>query len=230
MDIGELDEGVSVAALAGKLANIGDDISDEFLQRRSIATFKKIVTGDRIKAEFKGENPFEFAPYAKLLFSANDIPRTKDKTGAVLRRMVIIPFNAVFSKDDPDYDPFIAYKLKDRTVMEYLARVGIEGLKRVLVNNGFSESGKVSSALREYETENNPILSFLEDVPESEIDNHLTNEVYSRYRLFCMENNAHPISKASFSKELNRRCGMVSKTSKVDGKVYRIYRKEVTVG
>lgn len=103
MDIGELDEGFSVAALAGKLANIRDDISDEFLQRRSIATFKKIVTGDRIKAEFKGENPFEFAPYAKLLFSANDIPRTKDKTGAVLRRMVIIPFNAVFSKDDPDY-------------------------------------------------------------------------------------------------------------------------------
>lgn len=230
LDIGELDERFSVAGITGKLANIGDDISDEFLQGRSIARFKKIVTGERIKAEFKGENPFEFAPYAKFLFSANDIPRTKDKTGAVLRRMVIIPFNAVFSKDDPDYDPFIAYKLKDRTVMEYLARVGIEGLKRVLVNNGFSESGKVSSALREYETENNPILSFLEDVPESEIDNHLTNEVYSRYRVFCMENNAHPISKASFSKELNRRCGMVSKTSKVDGKVYRIYRKEVTVG
>lgn len=230
LDIGELDERFSVAGITGKLANIGDDISDEFLQGRSIARFKKIVTGERIKAEFKGENPFEFAPYAKFLFSANDIPRTKDKTGAVLRRMVIIPFNAVFSKDDPDYDPFIAYKLKDRTVMEYLARVGIEGLKRVLVNNGFSESGKVSSALREYEAENNPILSFLEDVPESEIDNHLTNEVYSRYRVFCMENNAHPISKASFSKELNRRCGMVSKTSKVDGKVYRIYRKEVTVG
>ena len=230
LDIGELDERFSVAGLAGKLANIGDDISDEFLQGRSIATFKKIVTGDRIKAEFKGENPFEFAPYVKLLFSANDIPRTKDKTGAVLRRMVIIPFNAIFSKDDPDYDPFIAYKLRDRSVMEYLARIGIEGLKRVLKNNGFSESGKVSSALREYETENNPILSFLEDVPESEIENQLTSEVYSRYRVFCMENNAHPISKASFSKELNRRCGMMSKTSKVDGKVYRIYRKEVTVG
>lgn len=68
--------------------------------------------------------------------------------------------------------------------MEYLARVGIEGLKRVLVNNGFSESGKVSSALREYETENNPIISFLDEVPESEIENQITNEVYSRYRVF----------------------------------------------
>ena len=229
LDIGELDERFSVAGLAGKLANIGDDISDEFLQGRSIATFKKIVTGDRIKAEFKGENPFEFAPYVKLLFSANDIPRTKDKTGAVLRRMVIIPFNAVFSKNDPDYDPFIAYKLKDKSVMEYLGRVGIEGLKRVLENNGFSESGKVSSALNEYEIENNPILSFLEEVSESEIENQLTNEVYSRYRVFCMENNSHPISKASFSKELNRRCGMISRVTKINGKPIRIYKKEESV-
>ena len=121
-------------------------------------------------------------------------------------------------------------KAKNPYAIRLFGNFKIEGLKRVLQNNGFSESGKVSSALREYEAENNPILSFLEDIPESEIENQLTNEVYSRYRVFCMENNAHPISKASFSKELNRRCGMVSKTSKVDGKVYRIYRKEVTVG
>lgn len=225
LDIADLTERFSVAGIAGKLANIGDDISDEFLQGRSIAIFKKIVTGDRIKAEFKGENPFEFSPYAKLLFSANDIPRTKDKTGAVLRRMVIIPFNAVFSKSDPDYDPYIIYKLKSAEVMEYLVRIGIEGLKRVLENNSFSESGKVASAIQEYETENNPILSFLDEVPESEIENQLTNEVYSRYKVFCIENNSHPISKSSFSKELNRRFGFTTHPSKINGKVFRIYKK-----
>ena len=228
LDLSELDERFSIAGLAGKLANIGDDISDEFLQGRSIAIFKKIVTGDRIKAEYKGENPFQFSPYVKLLFSANDIPRTKDRTGAVLRRMVIIPFNATFSKDDPDYDPYIAYKLKGCDVMEYLAKVAIGGLRRVIEGNGFSESGKVQSAIKEYESDNNPILAFFEEVPEAEIENQLTNEVYSRYKVFCVENNAHPISKSSFSREINRRYGIVSKMTRIDGKPIRIYKKAVS--
>lgn len=57
----------------GKLANIGDDIGDDFLQGSQVATFKKVVSGNRIKAERKGQDPFEFNPYVKLLFSANDI-------------------------------------------------------------------------------------------------------------------------------------------------------------
>ena len=79
----------------GKLANIGDDIGDDFLQGSQVSVFKKIGTGNRIKAERKGQDPFEFNPFIKLLFSANDIPRMKDKTGAVLRRLVIIPFVVV---------------------------------------------------------------------------------------------------------------------------------------
>lgn len=226
LDLAELDERFSVAMLYGKLANIGDDISDSFLQGNSVANFKKVVTGDSLKAEFKGETPFFFRPYVKLLFSANEIPRIKDKTGAVLRRFVIIPFNATFSKKDKDYDPFIIYKLKDKSVMEYMVRIGVEGLNRVLANESFSESGKVIEALKEYETENNPILAFLEEVPVSEIENQLTNEVYSRYKLFCVENNLMAIGKASFSKELKRKYGMVSKATRIDGKSIRIYKKE----
>lgn len=226
LDLAELDERFSVAMLYGKLANIGDDISDSFLQGNSVANFKKVVTGDSLKAEFKGETPFFFRPYVKLLFSANEIPRIKDKTGAVLRRFVIIPFNAVFSKKDKDYDPFIIYKLKDKSVMEYMVRIGVEGLNRVLANENFSESGKVIEALKEYETENNPILAFLEEVSESEIENQLTNEVYSRYKVFCVENNLMAIGKASFSKELKRRYGLVTKATRINGNAFRIYKKE----
>lgn len=226
LDISELEERFSVAGISGKLANIGDDISDEFLQGRAVATFKKMVTGDRIKAELKGENPFMFKPYVKLLFSANTIPRTKDRTGAVLRRMVIIPFNATFSKSDPDYDPYIKYKLEARDVMEHLARVGIEGLKRVLENYGFTESSEVMDAISEYELDNNPVLAFFEETSEEDIENQLTNEVYSRYKVFCVENSATPLSKSSFSKEVRRRYSMVSRVRKIDGKCIRLYTKE----
>ena len=86
LDLKELGDRFNTAMLYGKLANIGDDIGDDFLQGSQVAMFKKVATGNRIKAEYKGQTPFEFNPYVKMLFSANDIPRMRDKTGAVLRR------------------------------------------------------------------------------------------------------------------------------------------------
>ena len=50
LDISELKDRFNTAMLCGKLANIGDDIGDEFMQGNAVSIFKKIVTGNRIKA------------------------------------------------------------------------------------------------------------------------------------------------------------------------------------
>lgn len=60
LDLKELGDRFSTSMMFGKLANIGDDIGDDFLQGSQVATFKKVVTGNRIKAERKGQDPFEF--------------------------------------------------------------------------------------------------------------------------------------------------------------------------
>lgn len=225
LDLKELGDRFSTSMMFGKLANIGDDIGDDFLQGNQVATFKKVVTGNRIKAERKGQDPFEFNPFIKLLFSANDIPRMKDKTGAVLRRLVIIPFNATFSKDAPDYDPFIKYKLIQQDSIEYMIRIGLEGLKRVVTNNGFSKSDKVQSQLDEYEEENNPIIAFIRDTGVDMIENQPTNEVYKRYQVFCADNSMQPMSNIVFSKQINKRLGFETAVSKVGGKSIRTFRK-----
>lgn len=225
LDLKELGDRFSTSMMFGKLANIGDDIGDDFLQGNQVATFKKVVTGNRIKAERKGQDPFEFNPFIKLLFSANDIPRMKDKTGAVLRRLVIIPFNATFSKDAPDYDPFIKYKLIQQDSIEYMIRIGLEGLKRVVTNNGFSKSDKVQSQLDEYEEENNPIIAFIRDTGVDMIENQPTNEVYKRYQVFCADNSMQPMSNIVFSKQINKHLGFETAVAKVGGKSIRTFRK-----
>lgn len=228
LDLAELDERFSVATLAGRLANIGDDISDDFMQGKSVAMFKKIVSGNEVKAEVKNDpNIYFIRPYVKLLFSANDIPRMKDKTGAVLRRLVIVPFNAKFSKDDPDYDPYIIYKLRQPEVMRYLCRIGIEGLKRVIENKAFTTSEKVEKEIKDYEIQNNPILLFLNDIDISEIVNQPTKDVHKRYRVFCLENGFSEMTLSTFSKELNRRLGLSVARRRINGKLIGIYTREV---
>lgn len=223
LDLKELGERFNVSMMFGKLANIGDDIGDDFLQGSQVSIFKKIVTGNRIKAERKGQDPFEFNPYIKLLFAANDIPRMKDKTGAVLRRLVIIPFNASFSKSDPDYDPYIKYKLIEQGSMEYLIQLGIAGLKRVIENEEFTKSDKVDKEVREYEEENNPIVAFIEDCGVEMIENELTADVYKRYQVFCADNAMTPMSNIIFSKQINKRLGFMVKQQKINGKNCKIF-------
>lgn len=225
LDLKELGDRFSTSMMFGKLANIGDDIGDDFLQGSQVATFKKVVTGNRIKAERKGQDPFEFNPYVKLLFSANDIPRMKDKTGAVLRRLVIIPFNATFSKDSPDYDPFIKYKLIQQESVEYLIRVGVEGLKRIIENNEFTKSEKVAEQIDEYENENNPIKAFIDECGVEMIEDEPTGDVYSRYQVFCADCGMQPMSNIVFSKQINKRLGFETVVTKVGGKSIRIFRK-----
>lgn len=223
LDLRELGDRFSTAMLFGKLANIGDDIGDEFMQGSAVSIFKKIVTGNRVKAEQKGKDPFEFNPYVKLLFSANDMPRMRDKTGAVLRRLVMIPFNATFTKEDEDYDPFIKYKLIEEDSIEYLIQLGIAGLKRVLRNNEFTVSKKVNDVLTEYEEENNPIIAFINEVGEDAIINKPTNDVYLRYSTFCSQSQLQALSKIAFSKVINKRLGTNTVSRRINGDIVRIF-------
>jgi putative DNA primase/helicase len=226
LDIKELGDRFSTSMMFGKLANIADDIGDDFLQGTQVSVFKKVVTGNRIKAERKGQDPFEFSPYVKILASANEIPRMKDKTGAVLRRLVIIPFNATFSKNDPDYRPFIKYDLMQPEALEYMIALGMEGLKRVISNRAFTVPTLVQEQLDEYEESNNPIIAFLKDVELSELENEPTSDVYRRYNLFCTENSLQAMSAIAFTKQLCRRCGFTLTRKRVDGEIKRVYEKE----
>lgn len=221
LDLAELGQRFKPAELFGKLANVGDDIGDDFISNPAI--FKKVVSGDPVNVERKGENPFDLKNYSKFLFSANSIPRIKDKSGAVISRLVIIPFNARFTKDDPDYDPYIKYKLRTESAMEYLIQLGIKGLKRVLHNYSFTESESVQRALAEYEEDNNPILLFFKEVEKSDVVNRSTRDIYSRYGLFCAENNFSPMSNIQFSKQVKQRYDLEIADRKVGGKKYRVF-------
>ena len=223
LDLRELGDRFSTAMLFGKLANVGDDIGDEFMQGSAVSIFKKIVTGNRVKAEQKGKDPFEFNPYVKLLFSANDMPRMRDKTGAVLRRLVMIPFNATFTKEDEDYDPYIKYKLIAEDSIEYLILLGIQGLKRVLHNNEFTVSQKVTNVLTEYEEENNPVIAFINEVGVDAIVNQPTNDVYLRYSVFCSQSQLQALSKIAFSKSINKKLGTNTVSRRINGTVIRIF-------
>lgn len=221
LDLSELNQKFQNAELFGKLANIGDDIDDNFIPNSAV--FKKLVTGQRVQVQRKGERPFEFNNYAKFLFSANEIPKIKDRGGAIQRRLIIIPFLAHFSRNDPDFRPYIRYELQEPENIEYLLLLGIRGLKRVLENQAFTDSEKVRGELEEFEESNNPVIGFFKENPELDVLFKTNSFIYNQYLEYCLANNHLPMSKIHFSKQVKRQFNVEIKSQRVDGKVQQIF-------
>lgn len=226
LDLCDIGDRFRTAELSGKLANIGDDISDEWLS--NTATFKKVVSGDVVTIERKGKDPAKLRSFSKFFFSANSLPRLgkgKD-SGAVMDRLVVIPFDATFSKDDPDYDPFIKYKLREEAVMEALIAKSIPALREVLGDQEFAQCDRVNKNMAEYEKINNPILEFYEELSEVDYLNEPIKVVYSKYTGFCYGNNLQPMSALEFQKQMKKHFGLVIKSVEKDKRKVRVYQHE----
>ena len=226
LDLCEIGQQFKTAELAGKLANIGDDINDEWVSNTAI--FKKVVTGDVVTVEKKGKDPFKLRSFAKFFFSANSLPRIgrgKD-SAAVLDRLVIIPFDAKFSKGDADYDPFIKYKLRCEEVMEALIAKSIPALREVLAEQEFANSEKIDKSLQEFETSNDPITEFFNELDESDYLNEPIKLVYQKYNTFCLVNNLQAMSSIEFQKRMKKQYDLVVTVAEVNGKRVRVYGQE----
>ena len=226
LDLCEIGDRFRTAELSGKLVNIGDDINDEWLS--NTATFKKVVSGDVVTAEKKGKDPFKLRSFAKFFFSANSLPRLgrgKDSS-AVLDRLVIIPFDAKFTKNDADYDPFIKYKLREEPVMEALIAKAVPALIDVLANQEFETCKKVSDTLAEFERSNNPILEFFAELDEVDYLNEPIKIVYQKYSTFCLSNNMQAMSAIEFGKQMKKQYNLVVKTIEQDGRKVRVYQHD----
>jgi putative DNA primase/helicase len=124
------------AELAGKLANISDDLPKGRVKDSSM--LKRLSGQSRIQAEEKGKDPFGFVNHAKLIFSSNYLPRVDNPTDADFRRFMIIELHNKFGGTDigaKPKDPTLLKKLITPGEMSGLLNKALEGIRRLRANN-----------------------------------------------------------------------------------------------
>ena len=126
----EIGDKFKTAELLGKLANVFSDLPSKSIDDTGIF---KVVTGeDYLMAEKKNKNPFKFRPFARLVFSCNELPKNYvDRTEGFYRRLIIVPFNRQIEKNKIDK----ALKYKFQREKEGILNWALEGLKRLYENN-----------------------------------------------------------------------------------------------
>ncbi|MDT9350221.1 phage/plasmid primase, P4 family [Clostridium perfringens] len=195
----EIGDKFKTAELLGKLANVFSDLPSKSIDDTGIF---KVVTGeDYLMAEKKNKNPFKFKPFARLVFSCNELPRNYvDRTEGFYRRLIIVPFNRQIEKNKIDK----ALKYKFQREKEGIFNWALEGLKRLYENNfEFSENELTDGVKKEYKRENNNVISFVEECCELDgLFSCSRIEIYEAYKEFCVEAGLKTLSQIKFNKEL----------------------------
>jgi len=187
------------ALLYNKLANIYADLSPKALI--DTGTFKMLTGGDTINAEKKFGGFFTFVNYAKLIFSANELPQTRDDTGAFFRRWIIINFPNTFSEDRADQD--LLSKLTTQEELSGLLNIALNGLQRLLKNGRFSDGKTTEETKEKYVRISDTVEAFKTDrikvSPESWVGK---DDLYNQYESYCKTNNTPIKPREAFFKDI----------------------------
>lgn len=172
-----------LAQLQGKLANVYADIPSQGMEKTNV--FKTVTSGDRINAEFKGKNGFDFKPFARLTFSANELPKSADLTDGYFRRLIIVDFPNKFGEGGLKKDPHIMDKLSTAEELSGLLNLAIQGLNRLETQGFFTENQTTLEAIQQYKKEIDPLITFVDECcalnEDANVDKQMLYDEYVKW-------------------------------------------------
>ena len=191
------------ADLYGKLANIGGDLPSKDLS--DTAAFRNLTGGDDNRAQEKYRPAFNFRNKAKMMFSANVLPKSPDDTYAFYSRWILLEFSRIFDPQKGTGDPDLDAKLQTDEELSGLLNIALAGLKRLRANGWkFSYDKSVEDVEQMYKRNANPVYAFLLDECESgEATDYIEKTLfYNCFKEYAMDHGIRPLSSKKFSELL----------------------------
>jgi len=188
----------STALLENTLINFCPDISD---RKFDVGLFKRLVSRERIPVKEVYKKVYHIENYGRLAFNCNSLPKEPENSDAFHRRLLIVRFGVTIPEKERDFD--LANKIITNELPGFFNFV-IDGMKRLIVQDGFSHSDALVEELHKYRTDSNSVLSFLDE--ERYISSHdskiAIDTFYSIYKEYCSRNGFHSFGVKKFNSQL----------------------------
>ena len=195
----ELQSRFGLTSLEGKICNYGDEVGTKPLDEMD--KLKSISSGESVNYERKNKDVRNYDFKTLLMFNSNEIPPIKDKSDAVLNRLLIIPFKANFEgvKDESIKDE----KLNNKIILEYILYTALH-----LDFDKFIIPEAVKKQLLNYKQENDSVFSFMlyyKDKGYHHVSCFPVRYLTDDYENFCYENGYNTRKRIgnAFTKHLN---------------------------
>lgn len=163
--------------------------------------FKILVSNQKIEVKKLYQNPYIIENYGRIASNCNVLPRVTENKDAFYRRLIILPFKEKIHEDEVDIN--LANKIISSELSGVFNMV-IEGMKRLVEQNGFTHSEIVEEELKKYRNDSNSVLTFLDDENYIPLKTHKVAiaEFLQSYNSYCSRNNYQPFSSGKFNEQL----------------------------
>jgi putative DNA primase/helicase len=190
-------ERFALAGLVGKFANIVFDASE--IERMAEGVLKALVSGEPVTVEQKHQPVGTMRLTAKHFFLANVLPRFRDTSTGLWRRLDVLPFDRVCPEGQRDP------RLKERLRAELpgIAAWALQGLARLRERGRFTSCPRGQVLLAEYRQASNPVALFLAEECLSDGDGRVGRQLlYARYREWAEASGQAWLSRPKFYDEV----------------------------
>ena len=129
--------------------------------------FKRIVAGEILEDSYKFRDNVQFATRTKLMMCCNNFPVTGDTSEGFMRRFLIVefPMHYVSNPRPHTNERKIDYSLKAKLLQELPGIFNwiVQGMQRLIRQNGFTASQRELKLLQEFRCVNNHVFAFVEE-------------------------------------------------------------------
>lgn len=189
----ELSQRFYPSQLYSRLLNsCGDNGS---LPLSSIENLKKITGGDQIMHEKKGKEPFFFVPFAKLIFSFNQLPlQLEEKSNAFYKRMRILYMNNELFLNNEYVDRLCSEESIAELIPYLLSMLPVTEIPRTRNSNKYVEGLRQDS---------DSIHAFIEKHCIKGTEYSVRKDIlYEAYVEFCMKSGRESHKKHGFMRNM----------------------------
>lgn len=190
----------SIANLRGKRLIIAAELREG--ARLSTDAVKKMCSTDKVTAEKKFKDSFEFKPSHTIVLYTNILPRVGTNDSGTWSRLVVVPFKAKFRDQAGEIKNYAEYlfRMCGGAVLDWI----IEGAKRFIENGGVIRLPEcVRNEIEQYKDQNDWFKDFIEECCTiGKGFNVGAATLYRRYKDYCDSTKEYQRSKAEFSTEL----------------------------
>lgn len=233
IDINGLNDDTKMYSLIGKLLNISDDSDFSKLRVEKTSRMKSISGQEILTIRPIYQEPITAKFFCTLVVSCNNLPEFDDKTGGLMRRLVIIDFSMKLAKENKKAN--MVELLSTPQAKSTILNLAIQGINQIVGNNyELTESEYVNKTISDYFNESDTVRSFLIAKNNGkDIEDKYVSDVYEAYVEYCTNDIAKKeLAKNAFGTQM-KLYGYVSqvKTNLDKGKKSsrRVYKKDNTI-
>lgn len=182
--------------LLGKTLNSCADLDSSALEDTGI--LKQIIGEDQIRAEAKGKDAFFFKSYAKLIFSANELPLIlSEKTDGFFRRLMILKMDTKPKEVRPDYLDVLEEE------MPYWIQLSVQALQRLYQTGRIHESDNSKNAVQMLRNDSDTVEAWLSENCSLGTDKRTERSfLFQNYEHYCSSYSRTALTKQTFFRSL----------------------------